>query len=97
MKITALETIRLEEFANLLWLRVHTDGGSGRPRRDLLSPGDRRGLCPRVARPKTARPRSAPIDRIAKDVTGYVGFRSTGAEMRGNSALDIALWDISAR
>jgi len=27
MKITALETIRLEEFANLLWLRVHTDEG----------------------------------------------------------------------
>ena len=27
MKITAIETIRLEEFANLLWLRVHTDEG----------------------------------------------------------------------
>ena len=34
------------------------------------------------------------IDRIAKDVGGYLGFRSAGAEMRGNSALDIALWDI---
>ena len=34
------------------------------------------------------------IDRIAKDLVGYLGFRSTGAEMRGNSALDIALWDI---
>jgi L-alanine-DL-glutamate epimerase-like enolase superfamily enzyme len=27
MKITALETIRLAEFANLLWLRVHTSEG----------------------------------------------------------------------
>ena len=27
MKITSIETIRLEEFANLLWLRVHTDEG----------------------------------------------------------------------
>ena len=34
------------------------------------------------------------IDRIAKDLAGYLGFRSTGAEMRGNSALDIALWDL---
>ena len=34
------------------------------------------------------------IDRIARDVGGYLGFRSAGAEMRGNSALDIALWDI---
>ena len=34
------------------------------------------------------------IDRISKDLVGYLGFCSTGAEMRGNSALDIALWDI---
>ena len=34
------------------------------------------------------------IDRISKDLVGYLGFRSTGAEMRGASALDIALWDI---
>ena len=34
------------------------------------------------------------IDRISKDLVGYLGFRSTGAEMRGNSALDIALWDV---
>jgi L-alanine-DL-glutamate epimerase-like enolase superfamily enzyme len=34
------------------------------------------------------------IDRIAKDLVGYLGFRSTGAEVRGNSAIDIALWDL---
>jgi L-alanine-DL-glutamate epimerase-like enolase superfamily enzyme len=27
MKITKLETLRLGEFANLVWLRVHTDQG----------------------------------------------------------------------
>src|SRR3954470_15778022 len=27
MKITKLETLRLEEFPNLLWLRVHSDAG----------------------------------------------------------------------
>lgn len=34
------------------------------------------------------------IDRLAQELTGYLGFRSTGAEMRGNSAFDIALWDL---
>jgi L-alanine-DL-glutamate epimerase-like enolase superfamily enzyme len=34
------------------------------------------------------------IDRHAKQLYGYVGFNSTGAEARGNSALDIALWDL---
>ena len=27
MKITALETIRIAEFANVLWLKVHTSEG----------------------------------------------------------------------
>jgi galactonate dehydratase len=34
------------------------------------------------------------IDRLAADLVGYLGFRSTGAESRGNSAFDLALWDI---
>ncbi len=34
------------------------------------------------------------IDLLAADLVGYLGFRSTGAETRGNSAFDIALWDI---
>jgi galactonate dehydratase len=34
------------------------------------------------------------IDLIAKEISGYLGFRSSGVEMRGNSALDIALWDL---
>jgi hypothetical protein len=27
MKIRKLETLRLEEFPNLLWIRVHSDAG----------------------------------------------------------------------
>jgi L-alanine-DL-glutamate epimerase-like enolase superfamily enzyme len=34
------------------------------------------------------------IDLLASELTGYLGFRSTGAEVRGNSAIDIALWDL---
>jgi hypothetical protein len=34
------------------------------------------------------------IDLLASDLVGYLGFRSTGAEVRGNSAFDIALWDL---
>ena len=34
------------------------------------------------------------IDRIARTWSAIVGFRSTGAEVRGNSAFDIALWDL---
>jgi galactonate dehydratase len=27
MKITSIETLRTEEFANVLWVRIHTDSG----------------------------------------------------------------------
>jgi galactonate dehydratase len=27
MKITQVETIRLQEFANIIWIRLHTDEG----------------------------------------------------------------------
>ena len=37
------------------------------------------------------------IERLARKLGGYLGFRSTGADMRGNSAVDLALWDLSGK
>lgn len=34
------------------------------------------------------------IDLHSRALYGYIGYRSSGVEMRGNSALDIALWDL---
>jgi len=34
------------------------------------------------------------IDRISRELVPYVGFAAGGAELRGNSAFDIALWDL---
>jgi galactonate dehydratase len=94
MKITAVETIRLEEFPNLLWVKVHTDEG-------LVGLGETFFLARTVeaylhehAAPQLLGRDPLAIDAIARDLVGYLGFRSTGAEMRGNSAIDIALWDL---
>ena len=94
MKITAIETIRLEEFANLLWLRVHTDEGLVGLGETFFLPKTVEAYVHESIAPKLLGRDPLAIDRIAKDLTGYVGFRSTGAEVRGNSALDIALWDL---
>ena len=59
VKITAIETLRTEEFANVLWVRVHTDAGHRRPRRDVLRCRRGRGAYPRHAGGAPARPRSA--------------------------------------
>ena len=55
MKITALETIRLEEFGNLLWVRVHTDEGLVGLGETFLGAAGRRGLPARVGRAAAAR------------------------------------------
>jgi galactonate dehydratase len=34
------------------------------------------------------------LDRHAKELCGYLGYKSSGAETRGNSAIDVALWDL---
>src|SRR5271168_2141450 len=94
MKITALETIRIDEFPNLLWLQVRTDEGvSGLGETFYLSKTVEAYVHEALAQKLLGRS-PLEIDRISKDLTGYLGFRSTGVEMRGNSALDIALWDV---
>lgn len=94
MKITAIETVRLEEFANLLWVRVHTDDGLIGLGETFMMAKTVEAYLHEVVAPKMLGRDPLAIDRIAKDLTPYVGFRSTGAEMRGNSAFDIALWDL---
>jgi galactonate dehydratase len=94
MKITALETIRLAEYGNLLWLRVHTSEGLTGLGETFMAPETVEAYVHEVIAPKVIGRDPLRIDLIARDLTGYLGFRSTGAEARGNSALDIALWDL---
>ena len=94
MRITALETIRLAEFANLLWLKVHTSEEIVGLGETFFFPATVEAYVHEALAPKLLGRDPRQIDKISKDLTGYLGFRSTGAEMRGNSALDIALWDI---
>lgn len=94
MKITALETIRAAEFANLLWLRVHTSDGLAGLGETFFLPRTVEAFIHEALAPKVLGRDPRQIDLIAKEATGYLGFRSTGAEVRGASALDIALWDL---
>ena len=94
MKITALETIRVPEFANLLWLRVHTSDGLVGLGETFFLPKTVEAYIHEALAQKVLGRDPRQIDLIAKEATGYLGFRSTGAEVRGNSALDIALWDL---
>jgi galactonate dehydratase len=94
MRITGIETIRLAERPNLIWLHVETDEGiTGLGETFFGTSAVEAHLHDTVA-PMVVGQNPLQIDRLSADLVGYLGFRSTGAETRGNSAFDIALWDI---
>jgi len=95
LKITAIETLRLDEFPNVCWVEVHTDD-------ELVGLGETffGARAVEAAVHETVAPQVLGEDPLAIErhsrqlLQNYVGFNSTGAEVRAASAFDIALWDL---
>src|SRR5438067_1435916 len=95
MKITAIETVQLDAYRNILWIRLHTDQG-------LIGLGETfRGADAVASYLHTDVARlilgtdATQIERISKLLLEpSIGFRSSGVEVRAASAVDIALWDL---
>ena len=94
MKITKLETIRIAEFPQLLWLHVHTDEGLTGLGETFFSASAVEAYLHDDLAPRLLGRDALAIDAIARDLVSYVGFRSTGVEVRAASAVDLALWDL---
>ena len=94
MKITALETIRITERPNLIWVQVHTDQGLIGLGETFFGASTVEAHVHDYIAPRVIGRDPLEIDKLSGDLVGYLGFRSSGAEVRGNSAFDIALWDI---
>jgi galactonate dehydratase len=94
MKITAIETIRLDEFPNLLWVHVETDEGLTGLGEIFYGAGAAEAHIHEFIAPYLLGQNPLLIDRHAKALVPYVGYTGSGAEMRGFSGVDIALWDI---
>ncbi len=94
MKIRALETLQVPDYPNQLYVQVHTDDG----RTGL---GETRNGASAVAAwihesaaPALLGQEALAIERHWRALNPMLGFSSAGAECRGRSALDIALWDL---
>ncbi len=95
MKITALETLRLEEFGNIVFVRLHTDEGVVGLGETFMGPKAVEAYLHETVAPKVLGRDPLQIEAINADLSRfYLGWSSAGAETRGNSAMDIALWDI---
>jgi galactonate dehydratase len=94
MKITALETVRLQEFGNLIWVRLKTDEGIVGLGETFMGAAAVEAYLHETVAPKLIGRDPLQIEAINRDLIGYLGWRGAGVETRGNSAVDIALWDI---
>ncbi len=94
MKIRQIETIRLGEFPNILWVRVHTHEGLVGLGETFMGAEAVEAYLHEWAAPRLIGHDPLAIEARGRDLTGYLGWRGSGVETRGNSALDIALWDI---
>jgi L-alanine-DL-glutamate epimerase-like enolase superfamily enzyme len=94
MKITGLTTIRIAERPNLIWLEVETDEGLTGLGETFFGASAVEAHVHDAIAPRVIGRDPFQIDLLAAELIGYLGHRSTGAETRGNSAFDIALWDI---
>ena len=94
MKIIRLETLRLGEFPNLVWLRLHTDQGLvGLGETSYAAQSVEAYLHEYIA-PRVLGRDPLEIESLARSLTGYLGWRGAGVETRAASAFDIALWDL---
>ncbi|MCC2665520.1 MAG: dehydratase, partial [Geminicoccaceae bacterium] len=95
MKITAIETIQLGEFPNLFWIHVHTDEGLVGLGEAFFGAKAAVAYVHESAAPRLLGQDALAIDRHSRTLQDtYVGFSGSGAEMRGLSAIDLALWDL---
>ncbi|SEN79375.1 L-alanine-DL-glutamate epimerase [Rhodospirillales bacterium URHD0017] len=94
MKITAVETVRLGEFPNLVWVRLRTDEGLMGLGETFMGAAAVEAYIHESAAPKLIGRDPIQIEAINRSLINYLGWRGTGVETRGNSAIDIALWDL---
>jgi L-alanine-DL-glutamate epimerase-like enolase superfamily enzyme len=94
MKITSLETLRVGEFPNLVWVRVHTDGALAGVGETSFAAASVEAYLHEFVAPRVLGRDPLEIERLTRSLTGYLGFRGSGVETRAVSAFDIALWDL---
>jgi L-alanine-DL-glutamate epimerase-like enolase superfamily enzyme len=94
MKLAKLETLRLAEFPNLVWLRLHTDEGLVGLGETSFSAESVEAYLHEFVAPRVLGRNPLEIERLSRELVGYLGFRGSGVETRALSAFDIALWDL---
>jgi len=93
-RIVAVETVRTPMQPNVLFVLLHgADGLVGLGETFYGASSVEAYIHETAALSLANESRAAPA-RIARSLPSYVGYSGSGAEVRANSAIDIALWDL---
>lgn len=94
MKIVEVETVRVDSFPNLIFVRLHTDEGIHGLGETFYGAEAVETHLLSVAAPLLIGEDPLQLEHLTGRLSGYVGYAGTGVEMRARSAVDLALWDI---
>jgi len=95
MRIIAIETTRVLEYPNLIWVELHTDEGIVGLGETFRGAEAVEAYVHSVAAPLVLGHDALAIERLSKTLLrGYLGYNGSGVETRAASAIDIALWDL---
>ncbi|MCT7373771.1 hypothetical protein [Chelativorans salis] len=94
MKIDRIETIRLAEFANPVWVLIHTDEGLTGLGETYFGASAVEAYVHDWCAPWLLGKDPLALQARMNEMTDYLGWRGAGVEMRAYSAIDIALWDL---
>jgi galactonate dehydratase len=97
VRVTRIDTVRIDEFPSLVHLLVHTDDGlTGLGETFFFADAVEAHVHDIVAEYLLGKDPTQ-IERHAAALRGYVGGAGSGAETRAASAVDIALWDLRGK
>jgi galactonate dehydratase len=102
MKIIGVETVQVGEYGNLVWVQLYTDEGLVGLGETIRNPEATVAYIHETCAPhligKSALCREARMRELATKVGNHFnGFPTRSVEVRGNSAIDIALWDLDGK
>ena len=102
MKIIAIETIQNKNFSNLVWVKIHTDEGITGLGETFRNPNATVSYIHESCAPYLLGKDPLRINEHADNLLNwtpnrYIGYPTRSIEYRGNSAIDIALWDLKGK
>ncbi len=97
MTICAIETLRLDEFPNLIWVIVEDSDGTRGLGETFMGAEAVEAYLHESVVAKLIGTDPLAIEATRMALRPYVGHQAAGIEQRGNSAVDIALWDLWGR